>query len=332
MRYYEVCKVPSITIKEGIAPQGANLTIAIPTYKRAHLLKETLESCLLQKTTIPFAIIVVDNNPDRDCETELLLRKYNDVAHLSYYKNSKNVGMVGNWNKLFELSKTDFVVMLHDDDLLYDDYVEKVEYILRKYNHNVNALFLDMEIFKVNKEIKSRNINKIEIQTIKPFNFQFGNICNIAGALFNRNTLIKLNGFDNEFYPSFDYELYVRLAFCGKVFKVYGYYTLYRILENESTNIETVLKFTSKDKEIMFSIVKNYPNLYKLLFSHYINSYEKYYIIWNKNTYCTDDQRLDDYLCKKEKETTFFDDIVFRIGILIKKVSLMMGKKSIVFK
>ena len=121
MRYNEIIKIPSILIKEGEAPEGAKYTIAIPTYKRANLLKEAIESCLIQKTTTPFAIIVVDNNPERECETEQLLREYNPIPNLSYYKNTENVGMTGNWNKLFELAQTDFVVMLHDDDLLYDD-------------------------------------------------------------------------------------------------------------------------------------------------------------------------------------------------------------------
>ena len=62
--------------------------------------------------------MVVDNNPERECETEQLLREYKAIPNLFYYKNTENVGMTGNWNKLFELSQTNFVVMLHDDDLI----------------------------------------------------------------------------------------------------------------------------------------------------------------------------------------------------------------------
>jgi glycosyltransferase, group 2 family len=329
MRYPEIVKVPSISIKEGTIPEGAMITIAIPTYKRAKLLQETLESCLAQKTTIPFAIVVVDNDPMRGCETEQLLERYNTVDHLFYYKNSENVGMAGNWNKIFELSKTNFVVMLHDDDLIYDDYIEKINFILKKNNYDVNALFLDMQIFENKENIKQKKTNRIKIQLLKPFDFQFGNICNIAGAVFNRNILIELDGFDNKFYPSFDYELYVRLTSYGKIYKVYGYYTLYRILENESANIETVLKFSGKDKEIMSSIAKDRPKIYKLLIKHYLNSYERNYIIGNRKVYRTDDQKLNEYLHQIEKESTFFDEIIFKIGYLIKRFSPVFGKKSL---
>jgi len=132
MRYTEVTKIPSIAIKQGSVTKGVCITIAIPTYKRSHLLKETLESCLAQKTTTPFAIMVVDNNPERDCKTEQLIKNYT-APNLSYYKNTQNIGIVGNWNKLFELAQTDFVVMLHDDDKLNEDYTKKLDKVL---NHN----------------------------------------------------------------------------------------------------------------------------------------------------------------------------------------------------
>ena len=35
----------------------------------------------------------------------------------------KNIGMIGNWNRLYTLARGEWVVMLHDDDLLYNDYL-----------------------------------------------------------------------------------------------------------------------------------------------------------------------------------------------------------------
>ena len=327
MRYTAVIQIPSIAIKQGIVPEGAQITIAIPTYKRAHLLRETLESCLAQQTNCPFAIMVVDNNPERECETEQLLREYEAIPHLFYYKNTENVGMTGNWNKLFELAQTNFVVMLHDDDLLYDDYIEKIDCILKKYNYDMDALYLDVEIFENdNKETKAREIDKIKVHLLKPFDFQFGNICNLVGAVFNRKTVIDLNGFDNYFYPSFDYELHVRLSFRKKIFKALGYYTLYRISENESINFETILKFADKDKEIMLYIAKNYPKLYKSLLKHYLKAYEGKYIEWNKKIYHSDHKKIDEYLDKKKKEITFFDLMIFKLVNLTRNLLPLFNK------
>ena len=48
------------------------VTRAIPTYKRASTLKETLDSALHQVCEHDYRIIVVDNDPERNDETEEL--------------------------------------------------------------------------------------------------------------------------------------------------------------------------------------------------------------------------------------------------------------------
>ena len=70
MTYNESLKIPTFSIKESVVPPTIKYTIAIPTYKRADLLKEAIDSCLAQKTNIPFVIMIVDNNPERDCKTD----------------------------------------------------------------------------------------------------------------------------------------------------------------------------------------------------------------------------------------------------------------------
>ena len=147
MRYTAVTQIPSIAIKQGTVPEGAQITIAIPTYKRAHLLRETIDSCLAQQTNYPFAIMVIDNNPERECKTEQLLREYEAIPHLFYYKNTENLGMTGNWNKLFELAKTDFVVMLHDDDKLNEDYIDKINKVLKYYQEKLDVIYVETCVF-----------------------------------------------------------------------------------------------------------------------------------------------------------------------------------------
>jgi cellulose synthase/poly-beta-1,6-N-acetylglucosamine synthase-like glycosyltransferase len=52
------------------------ITIAIPTYKRPDLLEEAINSALNQIDFIDYEVIVVDNDPDSDTETEKLLKSY----------------------------------------------------------------------------------------------------------------------------------------------------------------------------------------------------------------------------------------------------------------
>ena len=104
--------------------ENPEITIAIPTYKRPNLLLEAISSAINQETSVKYDIIVVDNNPGRGDETEQLMEKFRDSLLVSYYKNSSNLGMVGNWNQLFSIAKGQWVAMLHDDDLLYPNYIK----------------------------------------------------------------------------------------------------------------------------------------------------------------------------------------------------------------
>ena len=94
------------------------VSIVIPTYKRVSTLRETLDSAIRQTGNHNYEILVVDNNPERGDETELLMAEYVSVKNLLYFKNTANIGMAGNWSRCSELAHGEWVVLIHDDDLL----------------------------------------------------------------------------------------------------------------------------------------------------------------------------------------------------------------------
>ena len=66
-------KIHSILIKQDDI-KISNITIAIPTYKRNGNLKEAVESSLNQMGfDETYQVLVVDNNPERNDETEKLI-------------------------------------------------------------------------------------------------------------------------------------------------------------------------------------------------------------------------------------------------------------------
>ena len=314
MRYTAVTQIPSIAIKQGKAPEGAKYTIAIPTYKRANLLKEAIDSCLAQQTVVPFVIMVVDNNPERECETERLLQEYEAIPHLFYYKNTQNVGMTGNWNKLFQLATTDYVVMLHDDDLLYNDYIEKINKIINQYG-DIDVVYPEIQILDNREQNYNKRFStKIKGMKLYPSDFQFGNTCNIVGDCFKRSTLIEENGFNDYFYPSPDYEMHVRLSRRGKAIKLFNYpLVLYRILDNVSLKTETMIRVAEKDKEIITSIIRKYPSWYKKLFISFFKAYPKYMLLALKNKLSVTDQELEQKIIEYSKNVTLIDIFILKV-------------------
>lgn len=97
------------------------VTIAIPTYNRADsYLKQALESAVQQK--YPNIEIIVSDNCSTD-GTEAVVRSFND-SRIRYCKQKENIGAYKNFNFCVKESKGDYFVILGDDDLIDNDFVE----------------------------------------------------------------------------------------------------------------------------------------------------------------------------------------------------------------
>jgi glycosyltransferase involved in cell wall biosynthesis len=106
----------------------AMVTVAIPTYNRAALLRETLESVLAQ-THSNFHLLISDNASTD--ETADVVASYCDTR-IEYVRREYNIGMNANFNHLIELTETEFLTLLPDDDLLYPDYLHSVLDVLQR--------------------------------------------------------------------------------------------------------------------------------------------------------------------------------------------------------
>src|SRR5690606_38074420 len=93
------------------------LTIAMPCYERTEFFLEALESALNQ--TVKCKIIVVDNSSSHDYFEKICKEK-----GVTYYRNEMNIGLYANYNRCFYLSKTEYVKILDDDDIISPLYVE----------------------------------------------------------------------------------------------------------------------------------------------------------------------------------------------------------------
>lgn len=233
-------------------------TIAIPTYKREDMLKKALNSASNQVGDIDYEILVVDNDPDDNSISQYLEEKKYD--NVSYYKNKKNIGMFGNWNRCIELSKGKYITILNDDDWLSENFLHLCEKYIEK---EVNGLYFNFNksyenAFSQNKtdenyvclkkiiNLFSRNIRKITI-----FDFFLGNkSAGTLGLLFERDKLIELGGYNSDYYPSSDYVLHANYCYKYNVYFINEKLNYYRIAENESAKQETLQKWEYLDNEI----------------------------------------------------------------------------------
>ena len=266
-------------------------TIAIPTYKRTNLLKEAIESALDQSYTGTYDVIVVDNNPDRDDETELMMMEYRDNARIGYYKNSVNLGQTGNWNKLYELARGKHVVMLHDDDLLYDYYLcvmdkfltathckYKAVYPMKtvtrdrsnnfEYHPNKFSLtFRGILDYFSNAKVLSCIPHRIRCRERKWQDFSTGAILGIpSGMTLEKEALEKIGPFANDLFPIMDQEFAYRAAKNTNVCELKVAMFKYYIGVNESLNSDTAKKaFVNYQKFYGSRITQELPYMWKVV-------------------------------------------------------------------
>lgn len=209
------------------------ITIAIPTFKRSCLLKEALDSALALDGDYSYEVIVVDNNPARGDETEIMMSDYQRDGRVSYYKNAENLGQAGNWNRCFSLSRSEWVVLLHDDDCLEPDFLIKtVPYLSR-----LHPAILNTRKYSTQGNRPSRLINNIK--RVAKLDIIYGNAVEVpSGIIFNRKVVIEQGGFNNDFYPSHDYCFHTLLLSKYPVYILNENLTFYRKDVSDSLSLQ----------------------------------------------------------------------------------------------
>lgn len=292
----------SICILDTTVDVDCKYTIAIPTFKRADTLKFALESAINQRNAPSYCILVVDNNPERGDETEILVKSLK-CKNLKYYKNENNLGMTGNWNKLYLLSLTEWVVMLHDDDMLAENYLNCMDKFL---NNGLSSFDVISPPFQVcnKREIIQNNRCIYKYKNISINDFIIGNpIGAPLGLVVKKSFIEDVGGFRDNYYPSLDYDFYVSAAINGRICKVKGEpLALYVVGNNESLKDDTIVNFVRNKNSIILDECYNKLNIIaKILFRFTRNTKDLCILNWFNPTIQSLEMRYRLYYDGKRK-------------------------------
>lgn len=210
------------------------LTVIVPTYKRRDLLKEALDSILKWQWHVDFLwdVVVVDNEPDDgvENETEQLIREL-DNDRILYYRNSENIRPGDNFNRCFLLARGEWVMMLHDDDLVFPNTLHVMGKLIRAYDYDdrplgaIAASYVQVEYDPSRNEMKA-NINEINnYYSSLPVNYRlykithnnvkvFAHIGGSApsyGSTFRKKAVLEAGGFNEDFGISGDLILFYNI-------------------------------------------------------------------------------------------------------------------------
>lgn len=104
------------------------ITIAVTVYSRREFVLDAVRSALNQ--TVPVRVIVVEDCGPDPTLRELITSEFG--ARIRYCRNERNRGLFDNWNACMEYCATEWLSILHDDDLLRPNFVETMLALARE--------------------------------------------------------------------------------------------------------------------------------------------------------------------------------------------------------
>lgn len=178
-------------------------SVIIPTYNRAGLITNTINSVLTQEYKNFELIVVDDGSTDNTGE---VVNTINDHRLLYYKKNNEERAVARNFG--VQKAKGDYVTFLDSDDILYPDHLQVAQrtvYICKT-----------PEIFWLGYEIKSTYNQIIKRQVVYGDvnnKLMKGNFMSCMGVFLRKDIALKYHfNTDRALSGSEDWELWMRLA------------------------------------------------------------------------------------------------------------------------
>lgn len=218
------------------------VSIIIPTFNRAHLISETLDSVLAQ-TYANWECIIVDDGSNDD--TLVIINEFLKIdSRVQYFSRpeTKLKGPSSCRNYGLEKAKGEYVIFLDSDDLLADFCLEnRIKFALANQEYDFwifKMLAFEGTIDKVKfvyENIQEENeslwcINEF-MKGVHPFV--------ITGPLWKKNILLEINGFNEKLTMIEDPELHLRALKMGYQLKYANFKNpdcYYRLCNNKLNN------------------------------------------------------------------------------------------------
>jgi len=193
------------------------VSVLIPTYNKAEFLGEAIES-VLNQTFKDFELIIVD-----DCSkdnTDDVVKRYQDDCRVKYFKNVKNLGIGGNWNKTLGLATGKYIKFLMGDDKFEPELLEKYVSVMEN-NPNVSLVTSYRGVFGDRKSIIKQPLEGlIESKKAIELILKHGNWIGEPTTVMFRRENLWLGNFKVELKFLLDIDMWVRHLSCGDLYVI----------------------------------------------------------------------------------------------------------------
>jgi glycosyltransferase involved in cell wall biosynthesis len=236
------------------------VSVVIPTYNRAYIILEALESVLTQ-TYRDFEIIVVD---DGSTDTTFKIIQSMEKDKIRYIRHDRNKGCSAAYNSGIAAASGDLIGFLDSDDKWKPNYLEEQVDFLKRHP-DVDAVFTDTEIrsdtghapslvalmrafprlLQLDPQARESVISSrqmylclLEEVPIKP-----------SAVVVRRELFGRAGTFDEAWPSGTDWELFLRFSRSAS----FGYINRPLVVQKQTSD-STFLKFMEQDKQLLLKV------------------------------------------------------------------------------
>lgn len=263
------------------------ISIMIPAY-RLSFISHSIESAINQDFPYPYEIVIIDDCGG-DSENLFQYVKSLNSPLLKLYKNEHNIGLFGNWNRCILLAKAKYICYLHCDDMLKPN---TLSLLWSAHNENAKecAIFgqedwIEPDGITIHKYYKKKGIfHSKKGYLISDYGILLGDSHNGCGALLNVKCLEELGGWNPNFYPATDRQMFLMYR------EKWGMYKINEVIRIGTTSISESGKLYKMYPAINYYLQKaaidryfRFKSFFYWLIKHYYICYESKNHLYEEN-------------------------------------------------
>ena len=180
------------------------VSIVLPTYKRAHVLKSAIQSVLNQTYTNWELIVVDDNSPDA---TREVVASFSD-PRIRYVRNEPNLKLPRALNKGFSLARGEYLTWTSDDNLYAETAIQRMVETLQ--GGNCDFIYADYYLF-ADVDATGRPLDIHHDKLPNKVQLEKGNHIG-ACFMYTRGVYAAVGEYDPELFLVEDYDYFMRIA------------------------------------------------------------------------------------------------------------------------
>jgi len=183
------------------------ISIIIPTKNRQEFLKNALKS--FKSFSEKLEIIVVDDGSSRE-EASSNRKNCTTISDCQYIYFPKSTGAAAARNYGLDMSSTDYIWFVDDDDFVPIKAIKDVLCLVIPPSFSSQAILLPITLMS-NEIVIRKIVPSQEKNTFAKYR-DIGHQVSTSAAIFSKNILLKVGGWDNSLSAGQDTDLFLRVS------------------------------------------------------------------------------------------------------------------------